>query len=165
MELKAIALVLACTMTLISCVTLPQDAPGYAAAPVPLAAPAGYATVYIYRIGARPVKRAPDVLVSGMKVWEPPEQAFTWAHVKAGKRQFKLDWASDTGSPDTDVVLELQAGQTYHVRVSGARPSAPAGHYAAWYGDANVHLVSRLDAERELAACCKFMKPLVGRID
>jgi hypothetical protein len=57
---------------------LPADAPSYTRAPAP---PKGHALLYIYRVGAYPRLRMPDVLVGGNRVWEPPELGYTWIHI------------------------------------------------------------------------------------
>lgn len=143
---------------LTACASLPSDAPSFSAAPAPSSA---YATVYFYRVQAYPKLRKPDVLVSGVKVFEPPELAYTWVHVKAGDRRIQVQWAWDTKWPPLDFTRPIEAGKSYYIKISGSFQNQGFQHVL---GSA-ARLVPQEDAQRDLAGCCKYVKAEVQRVE
>lgn len=152
MRHKSPALSFVLLAALSGCASLPSNAPGYASAP---SAPEGYATVYLYRVGAYPTRRKPDVFVAGVKVFEPPELAYTWAYVKAGEQPFRVEWARDTKWPPLSFSRPLVAGQSYYLKISGSFENRGLTHVLG----SNARFVPRGEAESELVGCCKFIKP------
>lgn len=142
---------------LAGCASLPNDAPPYSQAP---AAPEGYATIYFYRVGAYPTLRKPDVLVSGRRVYEPPELAYTWIHVKAGDRQIRVEWASDTRWPAVDFKQTIAGGASYYIKISGSFENKGVTSYntVTHILGSSARLVPTNQAEAELAICCKYVK-------
>jgi Protein of unknown function (DUF2846) len=149
---------------LAACASLPTDAPPYSQAPT---APEGYATIYFYRVGAYPTLRKPDVLVSGKRVYEPPELAYTWIHAKAGERQIGVEWASDTKWPRVDVKQAIASGATYYIKISGSFENKGVTSYntITHILGSSARLVPTKEAEVELANCCKYVKPEFQRLD
>lgn len=149
---------------LVGCASLPSNAPPFTPA---LRAPDDYATVYFYRVGAYPKLRTPDVLIGGIKVYEPPELAYTWVYVKAGERKFRVQWARDTGWPPVEFARALTAGESYYIKISGSFEDKGLTSYntithvlGSW-----AELIPARQAEAELSACCKYIKSQIARLE
>ena len=143
---------------LAGCATAPSSAPGYRQAPP---APSGYATIYLYRVGAPPTLRKPNVVVNETLLVEPAEMTYTWAHIKAGSQAFRIEWAWDTGWPPVAFTRELAAGQSYYFKLSGSFENKGLTGYntITHILGTRVGLVPQVQAESELAACCKYIQP------
>jgi len=157
MRLRSPVLLLVPAAFLGACASVPNDAASYSEAPV---APDGYATVYFYRVGAYPTLRKPDVLVSGVRVYEPPELSYTWVHLKAGDRTFRIEWAWDTKWPPVEFIQTIAAGESYYIKISGSFESKGFTHVLG----SSARLVPPREAEAELATCCKYIKAEVQRL-
>lgn len=144
--------------TLVGCASVPADAPGFAPAPP---APAGYATVYLYRVGAFPTLRKPNVMVNQALMVEPPELSYTWAHVKAGAVPFRVEWAIDTGWPPVAFSRDLASGQSYYFKLSGSSENKGLTGYntVTHVMGTRVAVVAEAQAQAELLTCCKYIKP------
>ena len=157
MQHKYIAILTAALISLTGCASLPSDAPSYSSAPI---APDGYATVYIYRVGAKPNQRKPSVLIGSQKVFEPPELAYTWVYARAVEQPFRIEWAWDTGWPPLAFTMALTTGQSYYLKISGSFENKGT----VWRLGSNARWVPRGEAERELTECCKFVRAEFPRV-
>jgi hypothetical protein len=72
-KISALCASLAAVIMLTGCATAPADAPRFSPAPP---APEGYATVYVYRLGAPPYTRDIKLSIAGKKFIDAPEQAY-----------------------------------------------------------------------------------------
>jgi len=146
------------TLLLAGCASTPGDAPPFSRAP---AAPTGYATVYVYRVHAPPRLRTPDVVIAGTKVSEPPELTYTWLHVRAGDPSIAVHWSWDTGWPDVQIPMRLEAGNSYYFKISGSFDTPNATTHIL---GSSIRQVPASDAQAELAVCCKYVAPLLQRL-
>lgn len=136
-----------------ACASVPSSAPKYSRAPDP---PASSANVYIYRIGAYPTLRTPAVQIDGVPIFDPPEKAYTVVPIKGGAHEFVINWAWDTGWPDLKFPLPVTAGTRMYVKISGSFESTGGGNYEA---GSIARLVPEAQAEAEILACCRYIKP------
>lgn len=140
------------------CVTIPEDAPSYEPAPPP---DPGNAIVYFYRVGAYPTARTPSVFLNQMKIFDPPENAFTWIYVQEGKHKLFVDWAWDTGAPDLKADLIIKSGESYFVKISGR-----VVMFLLSYKFLSIaELIPQEQAEMELQKCCRFLSPQNHKIN
>ena len=147
----------ASALFLSACASLPDAAPPYSPAP---AASDGYATVYFYRVGAYPSLRRPDILISGVPIYEPPELAYTWVHVKAGLHTFKAQWAWDTRWPTVEFKQDLIAGASYYYKLSGSFESTGMKFILG----SSLQPIDSVRAIYELTKCCKYIPPKVQHV-
>ncbi|HEY0157392.1 MAG TPA: hypothetical protein VGF28_08920 [Thermoanaerobaculia bacterium] len=140
------------TLALAACATVPANAPTYRRAP---AAPPGKANLYIYRIGAYPTLREPTISVDGKVIFTPPEGAYTVVALEEGQHELKVDWAWDTRWPDLKLPLEIQSRDLY-MKISGSFTRSGLNDYEA---GSYAFAVEQAVAEREIAACCRFLAP------
>lgn len=131
------------------CATLPSDAPLYSREPAP---PEDKAILYIYRLGAYPSKKAPRVFVDDKLIMRPPERAYTWIYLPAGQYKVKLDWA--WGAPDRDLVIRLDEGRSYYLKITGSYESIDG---ESDFSSALIQL-RQIDAEVELKKHCRYIK-------
>ena len=135
----------------VACASVPANAPKYARAASPRA---GYANVYVYRIGAYPILRTPTISIDDKTVFDPAEGSYTVVSVPVGRHQFKVDWAWDTGWPDLVFPIVVSSEPLY-IKISGSfTPTGlqfEAGSYA--------HGVEPAAAEAELVQCCRYVSP------
>jgi hypothetical protein len=147
------------------CASLPAGAPHFVSAPN---APEGYATVYIYRLGAYPKLRRPSVFIGDVIIFDPPERALTWVYVRSGDRNIRVHWTWDAGSPDLSFSQEFDAGHSYFIKLSGSFSLriTPNLNSATANGALGTfaRVVPQAEAQNELETCCKFMAPKVQRI-
>ena len=155
-------LVLVVILGTTGCASVPRDAPHFARAP---AAPDGYATVYLYRLGAFPKLRRPTVSLDGTRVYDPPERALTWVYVRAGAHSVYIHWSWDTGSPDLSLPQRFSSGQSYYIRISGSVALVPTPMFLGSRSDSIAQFIPPAEAETEMANCCRFLQPYVKQID
>jgi hypothetical protein len=160
-----IAVVVAVT---IGCATAPENAPRFTAAP---AAPDGYATVYVYRLGAPPYTRAIKLSIAGKPVLDAPEQAYTWVFVRAGTHTVFAEWPTDFLAPkkwpDASSTQAFESGLSYYFRVAGNVNTTPGGFFSPG-GMLLTSLVAQRTPEvgkAELVGCCRHMRSATERVD
>lgn len=139
---------------LAACVTVPSDAPPYRPAPM---AEAGSGTLYIYRTGNPRSIRAPDILVNGKLLVEPPFGAYTWSHYPAGSYRIQVKWAADVTTPNLDFNIDIRAGEDYYLRLTDTFRAE--GNL--WKFATKADRVPKIQAETELTACCRYVKPRI----
>lgn len=129
-------------------------------------APSGFGTVYFYRLGAFPKLRTPAVSIDAIKVYDPPEEAYTWVYVKEGARDFRVEWAWDTKWPKVEFNDWIIAGQSYFYKISGSFENKGVTGY-----NEVTHVLGsstqRIPYERaltELQGCCRYLPPDVHEI-
>jgi Protein of unknown function (DUF2846) len=144
------------------CATVPSDAPRFSPAPAP---PEGYATLYIYRLGAPPLPEAIKISVNGQPVLQIPERGYTWLHVRAGTYAVLGEWPRTAFGLVSGAVVSatpsVDAGKSYYFRVTG--------NVSPTFGGL---LVSKGIAQRppeagavEINACCSYMRSATERMD
>lgn len=136
-----------------ACATVPANAPTYARAPEPAA---GLSNVYIYRIGAYPTLRAPTVKIDGRAVISPAEKSYTVAQLAPGVHVVDVNWAWDTGWPDLNFKIDVEADKPLYIKISGSFDNVGGGTYRA---GSSAYLVEQAAAEPEITACCKYVRP------
>jgi hypothetical protein len=149
---------------LIGCVTAPQDAPKYTRAPP---APEGYATVYLYRLGAPPYTKSIGFTLNGQSVLSAPEQAYTWVYVRSRTHSVVANWPKNLfggGWPDAYVVQAYEPGKSYYFRVSG-QLAGPTGVMSAGTMKSMIIQYTPAFAESELATCCRYLPAKVQRFE
>jgi hypothetical protein len=158
---------IAAMTVLTACATVPEGAPPFSPAPV---APAGYATVYVYRLGAPPYTRDIKVSLAGKAVLNAPERAYTWLFVPAGTHTLLAEWPTDFLGPkrwpDAAITERLEAGESYYFRVAGNVGIAPGGFFSSGGMVLSSQILRRPpDAGiAELVACCRFLSPATERL-
>lgn len=81
--------------------------------------------MYVYRVGAYPSLRLPDIKIDDASVFSPPELGYTWVYVKGGERSVQVDWPWDIGAPDLRFSRRFDAGSAYYrLWQSGWEPMA-----------------------------------------
>jgi hypothetical protein len=150
------------------CATAPENAPRFTAAP---AAPDGYATVYVYRLGAPPYTRAIKLSIAGKPVLDAPEQAYTWVFVRAGTHTVFAEWPTDFLAPkkwpDASATRAFESGLSYYFRVAGNVGTTPGGFFSSG-GMMLTSFVAQQTPEvgkAELVGCCRHMRSATERVD
>ncbi len=144
------------------CATVPDTAPTFSPAPD---APAGHATVYVYRLGAQPYTRNIKLSMAGKPVLEAPERAYTWLFVPAGTHTVLAEWPTDFLAPkkwpDASHTERFEAGKSYYLRMVGNVNMAGGGFFSSGGLMFSTQLVRRStdDGPAELIACCRFLPP------
>lgn len=138
-----------------ACATVPANAPAYSRAPDPAA---GLSNVYIYRIGAYPTMRAPMISIDGRRVISPAERAYTVVALAPGLHQVEVNWAWDTGWPDLNFPIEVEADTPLYLKVSGSIEPTGGGFLAG----SSTEKVPQAVAEPEMIACCRYVRPLAA---
>lgn len=139
-------------LALSGCATIPEAALSYKPAPPP---EPGSAIVYFYRVGAYPASRTPSVYINQKKIFDPPENAFTWIYVQEGKHKLLIDWAWDTGPPDLKADFTVKSAESYFVKISG---SFEMVMLSCKFGS-TAQLIPKAEAEKELQKCCRYLAP------
>ncbi len=158
---------IAAVVILTGCATVSENAPAFSPAP---AAPAGYATVYVYRLGAQPYTRNIRLSVAGKQVLETPERAYTWLFVPAGTHTILAEWPADFLAPkkwpDASHTERFEASESYYLRMIGNIGMTGGGFFSSGGIIFSSQLVRRSSDEgrAELVACCRFMPSAVERL-
>jgi hypothetical protein len=146
-------------LLLSACQTAPSNAPHFAPAP---AAPPGYGTLYLYRLGAPPYTGLIQIFVSHRLVLAAPEQAYTWVYVKAGEQSVLALWPPQPGwkSPP-EAKVTVAEGASVYIRAEGAVNTRMPGLLTP--GGTSLRSALALTpperAPEELRACCRYMAP------
>ena len=161
----AAALIAAALLVVAGCASPPRESntprpdPAPAAPGTPRTAPAapeGYATVYFYRVGGMLYMRRPDVLIRNVVVAEPTDKSFTYVYVRAGAAPLIVKWTWDVGWLPVGFTRSFEAGRTYYFRITAG--SMQSQH-------TTLEDVTAENAEREMAGCCKYLKPNLQKVD
>lgn len=115
--MKGTLIISALLLALSGCASLPANAPPFTPAPAP---ERGKGLLYIYRVGAYPTLRTPDILVNGKLLFAPPEKGYTWLHVPLGANRITIDWAWDTGWPDLEFVISVTETEPVFIKLTGS---------------------------------------------
>ena len=123
----------------------------------------GYATLYVFRDYAEPTALGSSIHIDGKHVVTLNQRGYTWVYLKPGNRNLQAVWAPLSGQKDATLLLDVVAGMTYYVDVTGTVK------YVGMYGLANYYVTdSRMNgisadaAEPKLEQCCKYQKPAVS---
>ena len=164
--------ILLCTLILfVGCANAPSDAPTFSPAPP---APEGYATAYLYRLGAPPYTKEVRVLIDGKPVSAALENGYTWVHVRAGSRVVEGKWPKTWGGggwPDAAVTALFEPGKSYYFKITGKvgiRTPGPAAAVSGTMGVSSSSMIltpSAIDAEKELILCCRFTRAIMNQVD
>lgn len=133
-----------------ACALLPSGAPLYSRVAEPLP---GYGNVYIYRINAYPLLRAPKIIIDGQRVFDPPENAYTVIALTEGPHELHVDWAWDT-APDFRFSFQVMSGSPLYIRVSSGTGGTRKGLFSTV-----AKIIAPSQAESELKAGCRFVLP------
>jgi hypothetical protein len=150
------------------CAVAPTNTPRFAPAP---SAPDGYATFYVYRLGAPPYTRDIKLSIAGKPVIDAPEQAYTWMFVRAGTHTLFAEWPRDFLGPkkwpDATATQAFEPGESYYFRVAGNVGVASGGLFSSGGMVLTSYLTRRpTDARKsELVACCRYMQPASERLE
>ena len=137
---------------LAGCTTIPDDAPPYSRA---ASAPERYQNVYIYRLGAYPTNFTPEVSLDGSKVFDPPEKAYTALVLSEGEHSIHVHWSEMAGWPDVSDFFIVNSGPVY-IKISGSSEVLNMNWMKL---GSSVRIVPQAEAESELRACCRYIKP------
>ena len=139
-----------------SCASTPSDAPSYSSAPK---AESGYSTLYIYRHDAPPYLYTPTISFNGIEVINPPEESYTWLHVKGGTYQVKVDWSFMAGWPDLNFEFQIKENEEYYLKIFGDFQNGSTMKLTS-----NAKSLEKNEAEKELKSCCKYIKPVINKL-
>lgn len=81
------------------------------------APPPGYALVYLYRQDSPPKWRTPDIFMNDLKILDLKNRGYSKLYLTGGSYKFSSIWALDTGVPDQSLVIELEGGKEYFIRL------------------------------------------------
>lgn len=141
-----------CLFFVFGCTSLPRNAPPYSPATL---AKDDSGILYIYRLGAYPILRAPTILVNQEKIIKPPEKAYTWVYLSPGTHKMTIDWAWDTGWPDLELEVPIESGKEHFVKITGSFEALGLTHHMG----TEALFIEKTVAEQELRDCCKYMQP------
>jgi hypothetical protein len=117
------------------------------------------AVLYVLRAYAEPKAWGATVSVDGEELTTLNQGGFTVALVKAGTRKLKTTWSLLSSQKDGELVLEVVAGQTYYVAVTGISRVTEKG--ANWNGPyvvftvgSGMHPVNPERGPEMLENCC-----------
>lgn len=149
---------IALSLALAGCATVPSNAPPYQRAAAPSA---GEGNLYIYRVGAYPTLRTPAVVIDDARIFDPPEKAYTVVALAQGRHEFVINWAWDTGWPDLKFPIEIVAGQSHYIKISGS--FEPTRRYVyggfSYVAGSSAQELEPDVAEAEMQRCCKYIAP------
>ena len=151
---------MACAIVLVGCSALRSKGPSFELAPE--AKSDKLSVLYIYRVGAYPTLRAPDISVDGQKIFSPSEEDYTWVYLPKGKHYVKFDWDWDTGWPDIDFVIDLTDRKEFFLKVTGSYTPKSDGTAEA---SSIARVISPENAKVELKHCCGYRKPAINEVE
>ena len=160
--------------TLGGCATV-LDGPSYVEAQ-PKFVKDGKALVYVFRQYAEPTAWGATVHFDDKKVATLHQGGFTWAHLSPGTHSVKAVWPGLSAQRDSHIDLDVKAGNTYYVELTGTSrfdDANPGASYPLRTGSGliivpilSVKVGSGLSevrpevAEPIVSRCCKFQKPV-----
>lgn len=153
---------------LAGCAVVPEAAPRFSSAP---AAPDGYATIYLYRLGAPPYTSDIKLSIAGKPVLNAPEQAYTWVFVRAGTHTVFAEWPGEFLAPkkwsDAFATHAFEPGKSYYFRVAGNVELASGGFFSSG-GILRKSYLAQLPTDAgiaQLIACCRYMQSASERVE
>lgn len=152
--MKLTALLLACLLT--ACGSTPRpSAPGMPVFVVPTPAEAGKSTLVVYRVGAKPFRTRPTVMVNGRVLFAPGEHDYTWAHLPSGTHRVVVDWPAETDWPDLAFDVELVAGSPLYLKLTSSYFKRDATEGVA---GSTANAIPPKTALGEIQACCRYVQ-------
>lgn len=118
------------------------------------------AVLYVFRAYAEPTAWGTTVSIDGQKLTTLNQGGFTVAVVKPGARELKATWSVLASQKDGTLDLEVVAGRTYYVAVTGLSRMTGAGtdkygqHYYEFTKGTGMHPVNPQAAPDLVAKCC-----------
>lgn len=146
-----------CIFTLTSCAVKPKG-PSYSE--VTLAAKPNQALVVMYRTLAKPYSYDVDVVVDEQRVEILRDNSFVAFDVAAGKHVIKSDWSVFSGQHDSQIELEVTAGEIYYLAVdadtvmSGYSVIPGVTGYVEYDHISTTTLIDPVKAITEIKKCC-----------
>ncbi|RZJ01896.1 MAG: hypothetical protein EON90_00850 [Brevundimonas sp.] len=155
-------LLISLILLLAGCASVPSNAPAYSRAAEP---PPGLSNVYIYRLGAYPILRAPTISIDRRAVISPAERAYTVVTLPPGSHEVQVNWPWDTGWPDLTFKIDVEPNTPLYLKVSGSFTHLgsvyPAG--LSYEAGSSVHRLPQAVAEPEMTVCCRYVRPIDNR--
>jgi hypothetical protein len=118
------------------------------------------AVLYVFRAHAEPTAWGTTVSIDGQELTTLNQGGFTVAVVKPGARKLKSTWPLLASQKDGTLDLEVAAGRTYYVAVTGVSRLTGSGmdsygqHYYEFTKGTGMHSVNPQAAPDLLAKCC-----------
>ncbi len=146
-----------CIFTLTSCAVKPKG-PSYSE--VTLAAKPNQALVVMYRTLAKPYSYDVDVVVDEQRVEILRDNTFVVFDVAVGKHVIKSDWSVFSGQHDSQIELEVTAGEIYYLAVdadtvmSGYSVIPGVTGYVEYDHISTTTLIDPVKAITEIKKCC-----------
>jgi hypothetical protein len=146
--------VLVTVIALVSgCASVPVG-PAYIEAPKPETR-SDMAVFYLYRVYAEPTKMDANFSVDEKQAVSLPQRTFTWFYLTPGEHKFVFGWPFLAGMPSVPFSKNVDAGAVYVYEVTGDVKSA----YVVISSETGLVPVPVAEAEKEMAACCRFVEP------
>ncbi len=122
---------------------------------------ADQALVVMFREDAQPENWGATIYIDNKEVCTLNQGRYTWVYAKPGKRGIKAVWSGMSGQRDSYISLDMSAGKTYYLDLTGILQSAGATlmhmHYRV---GSSLGIVNPEAAEARLTKCCKLKNPL-----
>ena len=143
------------------------DGPSYQEAKPSTVAP-GKALVYVFRKHAEPTMWSTSILVDDRELASLSQGGFTWAYVTPGQHAVRGVWPTGSGQRDSVINLDVQAGGTYFLELTGIARMTGVGPTVGGQTTVYYRMGSGLNewrpeaAEPIVAGCCRFQKPVLS---
>jgi hypothetical protein len=85
------------------------------------APPDGYALVYVYRPGSPPILHRAKIMVGNKTVLKLPNKNYSWFYLREGSQTVYTISSGIFSKNKIQVPLNVQAGATYYLRLSGTK--------------------------------------------
>jgi hypothetical protein len=160
-----VGLLLVSALGLGGCAT--ADGPSFQEAK-PATVASGKALVYVFRKHAEPTMWSTSILVDDRELASLSQGGFTWAHVTPGQHAFRGVWPTGSGQRDSVINVDLQAGHTYFLELTGIARMTGVGPTLGGQTTVYYRMGSGLNelrpeaAEPIVAGCCRFQKPVLS---
>ena len=126
----------------------------------------GKATVYVFRKYAEPTAWGSTIHFENQEVATLNQGGFTWAYLTPGPRTVRAVWAGMSGQNDSVITLDVEAGSTYYIeltgttRFAGTEAGTLPGTYKMYFRvGSGMSVVNPALAESVVSQCCRFQKP------
>ena len=151
---------LGCCLTLLSGCASTAYGPAYLESKA-MQGKAGYATLYVFREHAEPTLFGAAIQINGKEVTTLNQGGYTWVYAQPGRNKIKAVWAGLSGQQDSYFTLNIEAGETYYVDVTGiSRLAGMSNRHMYFDMGSGLNGVNPAVAEARLEKCCKFQKPV-----
>ncbi len=119
------------------------------------------ALVFIFRENAQPENWWATIHIDNKEVCALNQGRYTWVYVKPGKKGIKALWSGMSGQRDSYILLDMSAGKTYYLDLTGIlQPAGATLMHRHYRVGSSLGVVTPEAAEARLAKCCTFQKPL-----